>query len=59
MKRPVHLAALACLLLQQRTTELLRSGCTPTQSPPEHAESAGNSREQPALSASLIAKEPV
>lgn len=29
MKKPQHLAALACLLLQRRTTELLRSGAQP------------------------------
>lgn len=29
MKKPQHLAALACLLLQRRTTELSRSGAQP------------------------------
>lgn len=41
MKKPQHLAALACLLLQRRTTELLRSGrqYPLPLSPPEHTES--------------------
>jgi hypothetical protein len=61
MKKPQHLAALACLLLQQKMNDKLRSGAQP-KGPypnPSTAESAGNSREQPALSASNSSREVV
>lgn len=50
MKKPQHLAALACHLLQRRTTELLRSGAQPKSYPNP---SATESDDTPGTAASL------